>query len=58
VVAVVRRRGEDRVQVDRVDAEILEVVEVLDHAEQVATLEPKERRRRVPRLHGAGLRDA
>ena len=56
VVAVVRGRLEDRRQVDRGDAEVLEVVEPLGDAEQVAALEPVRRRRRVPRLERPGLR--
>ena len=40
VVAVVRRGLEDRRQVDRRNAEVLQVVEPLDDAEQVAALNP------------------
>ena len=58
VVAMVRGRLEDRGHVDRVDAEILEVVEALDDPEQVAALEAVRGRRRVPRLHRTGLADA
>ena len=39
VVAVVRGRGEDRVQVERRDAQVAQVVEVLGDAQQVAALE-------------------
>ena len=55
VVPVVRRGGEHRIEVDRVDAEPLEMVEVFDHAEQVTALEAVDRRRRVPRLQRPGL---
>ena len=58
VVAVVRRRSEDRSQVERRDAQGGEVVEPLDDAEQVAALEAVRRGRRVPRFERAGLRDA
>ena len=58
VVAVVRGRLEDRGQVERVDPEVLEVVEVLDDAEQVAALEAVVGRRRVPRLERTRLVDA
>ena len=58
VVAMVRGGLEDRGHVDRVDAEILEVVEALDDPEQVAALEAVRGRRRVPRLHRTGLADA
>ena len=58
VVAVVRGRAEDRGQVERGDAQVLEVVEVLRDPEQVAALEPVVRRRGVPRLERARLADA
>ena len=54
VVAVVRGRREDRCQVERGDAEVLEIAEVLDDPEQVTALEPVHRRRGVPGLEGAG----
>ena len=57
VVAVVGGRLEDRRQVQRVDAERLDVVEVLDDPEEVAALEAVVRRRGVPRLERARLRD-
>src|SRR5690606_3318983 len=50
VIAVVGGRGEDGVEVDGVDAQRLEVIELLDDAEQIAALEAVVRRRRVPRL--------
>ncbi len=50
VIAVVRGRGEDRVEVERGDAEILEIAEVLGDPAEVAALEAVGRRRRVPRL--------
>jgi hypothetical protein len=57
VVAVVGRRGEDRVEVDRRDAQSLEVVQVVDHAVQVTALEPVVGRRGVPGLEGPGRMD-
>jgi hypothetical protein len=50
VVAMVRRRGEHRVEVERGGAESLDVVEPVDDPVEVATLEPVGRRRLVPRL--------
>ena len=38
VVAMVRGRLEDRREVDRVDAQVGQVVELLDHADEVASL--------------------
>ncbi len=58
VVAVVEPPTEDRVQVQRVDPEVDQVVQPLDDPEQVAALEPMRRGRRVPRLQVAGLADA
>ena len=50
VVAVVRCRGEDRREVQRGDAEVIELVQALGDAEQIAALEPVICRRRVPVL--------
>jgi hypothetical protein len=45
VVAVVRGRLEDRVEVDRGDTEALQVIEALDHPKQITALEAVDRRR-------------
>ena len=58
VVAMVRRRLEDRREIDRRDTELVEVVEVLDHAQQVAALEAMVGRWCVPRLERPRLRHA
>ena len=50
VVAVVRGGREDRVQVERRDPEVGQLVEPLGQAEEVAALVAVVRRRRVPRL--------
>src|SRR6266540_5044283 len=50
VIAVVRGRLEDWREVDRGRAQVLDVVQALDYAEQVAALVPLGRRRAVPRL--------
>ena len=39
VVLVHARRGEDRVQIERADAEILEILEGLDHPRQIAAVD-------------------
>ena len=57
VVAVVRRRREDRVEVDRVDAQRNEMVEMLGDAEEVPALEAGLGGRRVPGLQRARLVD-
>ena len=54
VVAVVRGGGEDRVEVERRDPERLQVVEPIDDAEEIAALESRGGRRRIPRLQGTG----
>ncbi len=53
VIAMVRGRREDRRQVQRVDAEIGQVVEMLDDPEQVAALEPVVGRWRRPTARAA-----
>jgi hypothetical protein len=58
VIAVVRGRREDRVEVERGDPQLGEFVEVLRDAQQVAALEAKRRRRGIPRLHRPGFGDA
>ena len=58
VVAMVAPRGEDRVEVDRRDAEVGEVVEPFRHAVEVAPLVAVHGGRRVPRLQPRGLRHA
>ena len=58
VISVVRRRREDRVQVERVDAQVLEIAELVGEAAQVAALEPVGGRGRVPALEAAGFVDA
>ena len=57
VIPMVRRRREDGIQAEGVDPQVDEVVEVLDDAQQVATLEAVSRRRVSPRLESAGLLD-
>ena len=58
VIAMVRARLEDRVEVDGVDPQVGQVVQVLGHAEQIAALVAVGRGRRAPRLQVAGLRHA
>ncbi len=48
VIAMIGGRLEHRGEVDGVDSQILEIVEVLDHADQVAPLVAVIRRRRAP----------
>ena len=55
VVAMVGGGRKDRRQVERGDADILEVVEAFDDPEEVAPLNPWGGGRRVPRLERAGL---
>ena len=55
VVAMVRRRGEDRVEVERVDTQVREIRQPLRDPQQVAALEAVPGRRVVPGLHGSGL---
>ena len=58
VVAVVRGGGEDRVEVEGVHAEVLQVVELLGDAEEVAPLEAVGGRRGVPGLEVRGPGEA
>lgn len=55
VVAVVRARGEDRVEVEGRYAEVVQVVELLDHAEEVAALVTVQCGRGIPLLEVARL---
>ena len=57
VVAVVAGGLEDRREVDRVDAEVLQIVELLDHADEVAALVAVRRRRVAPGVQARGLGD-
>jgi hypothetical protein len=57
VIAMVRGRLEHRGEVQRVHAQRLDVIEVLDDPEQVAALEPVVGRRLIPRLERPGLLD-
>ena len=57
VVAVVRGRLEDRREVDGVDAEVDQVVELLDDADQVAPLIAVVGRGGAPVVEVAGLGD-
>src|SRR5690606_36388954 len=56
VVPMVRRRGEDRVEVDGGGAEVDQVVEPLGDPVQVTALEAVHRRWRVPVLERPGRR--
>jgi hypothetical protein len=56
VIAVVRGRLKDWTEVDRSDAESLQIVKVLDYPKQISTFEPVDSRRRVPRLEVGRLR--
>ena len=58
MVPVVRRRAEDGSQIEGGDAELGELVEVLDDPQEVAALEPVAGWRRVPCLEGSGGGDA
>ena len=55
MIAMVGRRSEDRVEVDRCDPELGQPIEVLNNAEKVAALVSMERRRSVPRLEVDGF---
>ena len=55
VIAVVGRRLEDRGEIHGVDAQIGEIIEVLDHADQVAPLIAVISRRRAPLVQMLGL---
>ena len=55
VIAMVRPRPEDRVEVDGVDPQVGQVVQVFGHAEQIAALVAVRRGRRAPRLQAARL---
>ena len=57
VVAMVRRRLEDRREVDGVDAQVLQVIEVLDDADQVAPLVAVIGRRSAPLVQVLRLGD-
>ncbi len=48
VVPMIGRRGQDGVQIDRRDAQVLEVVEMLDHTKQIPALEAERGRGAVP----------
>ena len=50
VVAVIGRRTEDRVEVESGDAELLQMIEPLDHAVEITPLKPHTIRRRAPGL--------
>jgi hypothetical protein len=56
VVAVVAGRREDRVQVDRRDPQVGQVVEAIDEPQEVAPLVAVDGRRRRPRLEPTRLR--
>ena len=55
MIAVVRARSEDRIEVNRVYAQIDRVIEVLDHTYQVAPLVTMIGGRRTPGLQIAGF---
>ena len=57
VIAMVRGRLEDRREVDGVDAQVAQIVEMLDDADQVAALVAVIRRRRAPLVEVPGLGD-
>ncbi len=54
VIAVVRRRSEDRRQVEPRDAEVGKLVESFGHTQQIAALEAVRGRRRVPGFERPG----
>ncbi len=50
VVAVVRGRLEDWREIDRGRAQLLDMIQMLDHAQQIAALVALDRRRAIPGL--------
>src|SRR5450759_864029 len=50
VIAVIRRRRKNRIEVDGGNAQVLQVIQMRGYAEQIAALETVSRRWRVPRL--------
>ncbi len=57
VIPVVRGRLEDRREVDRVDAQIQQIIEMFEHPDQVAPLVPVRRGRVAPGVEVRGLGD-
>src|SRR5688572_4473032 len=55
VIAMVRGRLEDGVEVKRGDAEVDQVVKFLDHSEEIAALVPKDGRVGIPRFDAGRL---
>ena len=55
VVAVVGGGHEDRVEVERVDPEVLQIVQFLIDAQQIPALKACPRQRRIPRFDIGGL---
>src|SRR4029077_4916937 len=58
VIAMIRGRLKDGAEIQRVNAEVCEIVEVFEHTQQIATLEAVRGRWGLPRLQAGWLLDA
>ena len=58
VIAMIRGRLKDGAEIQRVNAKVREIVEVVDHAQQIAALEAVRGRRGLPGLQVGWLLDA